>query len=210
MSIKPKRTSESFVDRIGDIKLVLFFGYLIGYPLAVIAPIYIDPLLKSHVQFGSREYPYAFFCLPIYATLIATELIIMKRFTTVKSLYVSVGVFFLAIIVTFPIFLPERPHGNVLFVGVSTVFFSAFSIFAWELRKKVFEYTQLLQRPKGSVIEYLKVLTSFVRQGALGALALFGALFFAAITSVQNYNQWIVQDKSEVFLLNYNATTEIV
>src|ERR1043166_11325 len=121
-----------------DIKVLIIVGHAIGYPLAVFAPIFIDPVLKSHVVYSTRSYPYALLCVPIYVTLLFTQFLILRRHSALKSLYASVCIFFSSIIVSLPIFLPEFPHGNVLAVGIMTAFLSAFAIFVWSIGERIF------------------------------------------------------------------------
>jgi hypothetical protein len=50
----------------------------------------------------------------------------------------------------------------------------------------------------------MKVLFSFVRQGAFAGVTLFGALFFAAFATAFKYTEFTVTSKSDAFLLNIN------
>jgi hypothetical protein len=194
---------------IRDIKVLLAVGYIIGYPLAVLAPILIDPLLKSHVNYPSRNYPYAELCLPIYITLLTAEAALFKWKTTTASLYVSVCIFALSLIVSLPIFLPEFPHGNLLAVGTVTGFLSAFSIFVWSIGDQISINPTALATAGNATFEYLRALLSFVRQGAFAGVALFGALFFAAFTTEFQYIDTTVTAQADKFLLHINTSAQI-
>ena len=122
---------------IKDIKILLFVGYAFSYVLAIFAPIVFDPILKAHVLFSPRHYPYAILCLPIYILLLGVVSIIFLRGKTVRSLYTSVLVYIAAIVLTFPIFLPEFPHGNVFSVGITSAFIFAFSAFVWSVSNRI-------------------------------------------------------------------------
>lgn len=73
-----------------DIKLLLILGYTIGYPLAVVPPMIIDPRLTSHVEFSSRHYPDAIFCLPIFLSLAIFIIELFKVKSSLYTLYSSV------------------------------------------------------------------------------------------------------------------------
>ncbi len=197
------------MSSIRDIRILLFIAHAIGYPLAVLPPIFIDPLLKSHTVYPLRQYSYAIFCLPIYILLLSAQYFVLTKRKTLKSLYISVCIFLAATIVSLPIFLPELPHGNVFNVAVITAFFSAFAIFVWSIGDRISMDPTTLRSAGHETFEYLKALFAFLRQGAFAAVALFGALFFAAFTTGFKYIESIVTDKSDVFLLNLNLSFQI-
>lgn len=192
-----------------DIKALLFVGYAVGYLMAVFGPVVLDPLLKSHVLFSARTYPHAFLCIPIYVIMLGTQLLIFRLITTLTKLYTSVIVFLAAICVSLPIFLPEFPHGNVLFVGIMTTFLSSFAIFVWSISNQIAINPRALGSAGVATLEYLKALFAFVRQGAFAGVALFGALFFAAYTTGFKFVEAVVTDKSDLFLLNSNVGVQI-
>src|SRR5437016_10634408 len=63
---------------LSDIAVLLFLGYVVGYPLAVYGPIFIDPALKSHLLYPPRHYKYAFVCIFIFISLLFVEAILLK------------------------------------------------------------------------------------------------------------------------------------
>jgi hypothetical protein len=186
---------------IRDIKILLFVGYAFAYPLAVLAPILIDPLLKTHVVFPSREYPNAKLCFLIYALLLGSQCILLIKAKRLLVLYSSICVFLIAIAVSLPIFLPEFPHGNLFAVGVTTAFLSAFTIFVWWIGDQISIDPTSLESAGHETFEYMKALFTFVRQGAFAGVTLFGALFFAAYSTVT--------DKHDLFLLKLNTGFQI-
>lgn len=192
-----------------DIKILLFLGYALSYLLAVVPPIVIDPLLKSHVTYPSRHYSHAYLCALIYASLLVAEFIILRSTKKLATLYASVGPFVAAIALSFPIFLPEFPHGNVFAVGSTTAFLSLFTVFVWWMCSHISADAQSLTSAGQASFEYLKTLFAFARQGAFAGVTLFGALFFAAFTTEFKYSETTVTEKSEVFLLNINAALQI-
>jgi hypothetical protein len=200
---------EDQMRSLKDIKLLLWFGYAIAYPLAVLPPIVIDPLLRSHVYYSSRQYPYAFLSIPIFALLLAAQYLWLRTAKSVKSLYASVGIFFLSTLMTLPLFQPEFPHGNVITVGVLASFFCSFSIFVWSIGRQISIYTEGLTSEGTGTVEYMTALSGFVRQGAFAAVALFGALFFGAFATLFGYVESVVTEKADLFLLKYNTAFQI-
>jgi hypothetical protein len=208
-SAVPDGTHSAYTPSTRDIKILLFVSYAFGYVLAVLPPIFIDPLLKSHVLFSSRHYPYALVCLPIYGLLVGVQFFLLKRAETLKPFYFSVCVFLIAILITFPLFLPEFPHGNVFAVGAMTTFLSALSVFVWSISRQITVDSKSLRSAGLATLEYMKVLFAFVRQGAFAGVALFGALFLAAYATGFKFVEAVVTDKSELFLLNSNLALQI-
>src|SRR6202035_2991599 len=192
-----------------DIKVLLFTGYALSYLLAVGAPIVIDPLLTSHVTYPSRHYPFAYLCAPIFVFLLIAEFIILRLTKNLAALYGSVAPFLAAILLSFPIFLPEFPHGNIFAVGSTTAFLSLLTMFVWSMCNHISEDAKSLTSTGQASFEYLKTLFAFARQGAFACVTLFGALFFAAFTTEFKYSETTVTEKSEVFLLNINAALQI-
>jgi hypothetical protein len=192
-----------------DIKILLFVGFAIGYPLAVLPAILIDPLLKSHVLYPARNYPYGFVCVPIYLTMLTMQFLIMTKGRSVRFLYVSVLIFLISIVMSLPLFMPEFPHGNIFQVGLVTTFLCCFSIFVWSIGRQIALYTESLTPSVRATVDFITALLSFVRQGAFAAVTLFGVLFYGAFTTVFSYVDAVVTDKSDVFLLKYNTAFQI-
>jgi hypothetical protein len=197
------------MNSIKDIKILLFLGYAVGYPLAVLPPIFMDPLLKSHVLFASRSYVHARWCIAIYLLLICGQSILLTRSQRIRSLYFSVCGFMISIVVSLPLFLPEFPHGNLFAVGITTTFLSAFSIFVWSIGLQISIDPESLKSSGEATFDYIKALFSFVRQGAFAGVALFGALFFAAFSTEFKYVENTVTDKRDIFLLNLNIALQV-
>jgi hypothetical protein len=113
------------------------------------------------------------------------------------------------IILSLPVFLPEFPHGNLISVGAATAFLCAFSIFVWSIGSHVLLDSESVDAAGFATFEYMKVLFSFVRQGAYAGVALFGALFLTSYATGFKYAESTVTDKSDLFLLNANVAFQI-
>jgi hypothetical protein len=204
-------------DSRGDLKILLFVAYAIAYPLAVLPPIYMDPLIKSHIFYGPRHYDHWYLCIPIYLGLIGIQLFLLfflrksslKKLESFGSLYSSVGVFLISIVVSQPIFLPELPHGNLLNVGSVTSFVSALTIFVWWVGEEMSVDDEMVKSGGTQTFEYMKSLFTFVRQGAFAGVTLFGVLFFAAFSTEFEYSKTMLTDKQDIFMMNLNIAAQI-
>jgi hypothetical protein len=194
---------------IKDIKILLFVAYAVAYPLAVVPPIYIDPLITSHIFYGPRRYEDAYMCGPIYLGLLSAELVLLINSKGLNSLYYSICLFLIAIIISLRIFLPELPHGNLFNVGMTTSFLCALTIFVWSIGGKISVDSETLKTGGNATFEYMKALFAFVRQGAFAGVALFGALFFAAFSQDMKYSTNMLDDKRDIFLMNLNSGMQI-
>jgi hypothetical protein len=193
-----------------DIKIVLFLGYVVGYSLAVVPPIFIDHRLASHtIYYPPRNYPDAILCLPIGAALLTLEIILLYRSKNVTSIYASVVLFIVSIVCSLPIFKPEMPHGNLFVVGATTSFLSAFTIFVWWMCDNLARQSMTVVTCGPGSLEYLKTIYTLARQSAFAGVTLFGALFFAAFTTESKYLEATVTSKSDIFLLNLNIQFQI-
>ena len=150
---------------------MLFFCYAIGYLLAAVPPLFIDPLLKSHVLYPRpRHYDYALACIPIFLLLVLAESALLIRARGVRVLYTSASVFLVAILLTVPILRPELPHGNLVAVGIETICVAGFAVFVWSIGERISSDTNSLQSAGPATFEYLKALLSFARQGAFAGV----------------------------------------
>lgn len=198
--------------KLSDIKILLLIGYMLGYPLAVVPPMFIDHMLTTHFKFPEpRYYPDAQVYCPIIWLAMLVMIASIFRWSRLKlpSLYASVCIFVAAIVASFKLFLPEFPHGNLLSVGATTAFLSAFTIFAWSIGDQVLIDPESIKDAGNSTFEYLKALLSFVRQGAFAGVTLFGVLFLAAFTTEFQYADATVKSDSDKFILHINIAAQI-
>jgi hypothetical protein len=192
-----------------DIKILLLAGYAAGYIVAVSAPIFIDPLHKSHVVYSSRNYPHAILCVPIFLLLFTVEIFILKSAKTTLRMYLSACVFLTSIAISLPIFLPEFPHQNLFAVGTTTTFLSGFTIFVWSIGDRINLSEDILKSAGVATFDYIKAVFTFMRQAAFAGVALFGALFFAAFATEFKYDTTTVTDKSDQFWLMLNTSLQL-
>jgi hypothetical protein len=199
-----------------DLKILLFVAYAIAYPLAVLPPIYMDPLV-NHIVYGHRQYDHRYLCIPIYLGLISIQLFLLffmrksplRRLEGFGLIYSSIGIFVISIMVSQPIFLPELPHGNLLNVGSVTSFVSALTIFVWWIGEQMSVDDELIQSGGMQTFEYMKSLFTFVRQGAFAGVTLFGVLFFAAFRTEFEYSKTMLTEQEDIFMMNLNIAAQI-
>jgi hypothetical protein len=101
--------SRLFRCRIG---LISFVGYATG----VCGVSVIDPILTSHVLFGSRHYPYAWVWWLLSPLTFIAPYVLLRRYRAKHSTaIISVApLAILGVIASF-FFPPERPHAGILF-----------------------------------------------------------------------------------------------
>jgi hypothetical protein len=194
---------------VRDVKILLMFGYAMAYPLAVLAPILIDPRLATHAAFQARTYPRAWLCLPIYIFLLGLVLAMFKLKSTVSVLYLSICTFASAIVISLPIFLPEFPHGNLFAVGTVTSLLFAFTIFMWSACEGICMDAKSTVGAGDASLSYLKELLSFVRQTTFAGVGVFSGLLYGVFTLEFEYINNISSNPSDKFLLSLNAGAQV-
>ncbi len=104
---------------------------MLGYLVATIPPIIIDPKLIHHVRYGARHYPIGWWVLPISIVVgIATYAVMALVREQKRTIWNSIPLL-LATGCSLPFFRPEFPHMTVL---TATVFTFLLSIAATWIR----------------------------------------------------------------------------
>jgi hypothetical protein len=103
--------------------LALAICNCIGYLLSTIPLTIVDPLLESHVRFGARSYPYAWWIWPIsVCVMVGTFKLTYFIKSRLLRLAGATGVFAFFCGVSLLIFKPEMPHCYV--IGNATIWVS--------------------------------------------------------------------------------------
>jgi hypothetical protein len=189
-------------------KYFLFFGYVVGYIMAVVPPIFLDPILSTHVRYGPRNYPLAPFTVLILALLGVAEVIVLRRAKRPHQLYWSLLPYGFAFILTLPIFLPEMPHGNVAGVSLTLLGISAIAIFVTSVSENVGLDNSKLRPGDGDQREYLKEALSASKQLTFGLLAGYVGVIISWYAVAIQYLKGIVTEPGELFLLSSNASLQ--
>jgi hypothetical protein len=173
---------------------------VIGYLLATVPQVILDPLFSHHVAYTNpRHYPFAWLIAPIAVILFVVTLVVSSK-THRRRYYLAMIPFFVACAVSVPIFAPEIPHGNLLFVCVVWLIFSA--VTAWIHDRPIVSPAD--NNPKLSAqaqIEYIKEQTAIWKACTLGLLAVYLAGIVTATKELHDYDALLIKDPREVFFL---------
>jgi len=170
---------------------------LIGYLLASVPQTYLDARLFTHILYPSRQYRFAYLIVPIAIAVFATSLLVAVRARGHRRLAVLLP-FLTACCVSAPIFRPEVPHGNLLFVGAVWMFIAL--ITTW-----VHEYK--LSDPGGSPavfeakIEYVKEQSSFWKGISYGLVIAYLGMILSLVRDLHSAVTDLVTSPREKIVL---------
>jgi hypothetical protein len=165
---------------------------MIGYSLSVGVPTYLDPLIKHHVAFGARVYPYGYLILipgPLLAIL-AYRLNVSEKFGYLnKALFTSISL----IIVTWatlPYFRPETPHIQVFLGPICFGLIISISIYIHHIKINFdFVHNNLLS--ESVKIEKIKLDYDIWMKIFLTSLTTYGAIFIGVLAfSLNMIKMW--------------------
>jgi hypothetical protein len=173
------------VDRRFSIRIALFnfLGYCSGTMTAWI----LDSRLQSHVLYGRRYYPYAWFWVSLSPLVFLGTYILLRRLSLKSKLLVLIGSFAPLVIFGVPAslgFPPERPHMGIF---SSTFGFALLSFLTTWLHLSIdFDYVNKMKVPYEARLERLKASISMWQgiaiYGAAGYMAF--AISWAYVVSV--------------------------
>jgi len=176
---------------------------LLGYLLATIPQVILDPLLFSHVAFHDRHYPQAWLVAPIAISVLITTFLAACRERKHRTVIVMLP-FTVACVLSIPIFTPELPHGNLTFVFVVWLVLGMSTMWLHDLSLN--NPADRVPLPAESVqIEYIKEQLAIWKACTFGIVALYLGLLVTTLKELHAFNHDIVEDKAEIFLLDiYN------
>jgi hypothetical protein len=186
-------------------KLTLFFGYIVSYAAAVAAPIFIDPVLTTHVRYGPRSYPFAPLTVLILIVLAVSEFRMLRRIEHSNLLYKSLIPYSVCLAVTLPLFGPEWLHGNITFVWWNVLLISAMGITIEISSKDLLLDDNRLQTPAAAQREYLREAISMSKQTIFALLAIYMGFVIGWYSRVLDNVKEIVMEDGESFLLSRNV-----
>ena len=192
----------SFALRIASAGMV---GYLYGT-----VPVYfIDPLLASHVRFPSRVYPHRTLPLVgvIAVVLWVTSFLAVRRATKKVGerwcLFVACAIPpICAALVTFPLYLPEFPHGAIWGQCIMVVVVSVVSAWIHSHVRDSRPTTKMGISVIRGTVESAKEEATFWRQVMFGFLASYLAILISWMQFVAAMNGQMVRQPEEIFLVN--------
>lgn len=174
----------------------------LGYGFATGIPTYVDPLLKSHVRFGVRQYPLGFWvllgCPVIYALTLA--LLRQTRWRLPVAALSSAPLLLCSLLAIWN-FAPEFPHAAMVTIiaGHAVVGVVATSIHCRDYDKRSLADHSIACQAR---IEIAKETIGFWR---MATMSIGVACFAAAIPLVdftQRWNARFLTDPAEQHLLN--------
>jgi hypothetical protein len=173
---------------------------LVGYLLATLPPVVLDRKLLSHVAFPGRRYEHAGWIIPI-ATLLFIVTLGLSIYTPKRHYMLVTLPFVAACIVSIPIFRPEMPHGNLIFVGTAWFLLGALTVWI-HIREiqNLAEHKPLAA--SNARIEFIKEETAIWKGIALGLGTGYLAIVVTLTLAFHTANKEIVTSPSDFFLLN--------
>lgn len=183
------------------------FAMLVGYLLATVPQVYLDQLIQSHVAFKPRHYPLAYLIAPIGGWVLVVTLYAVVRAPAHLQL-LSLLPFIAGCTVSLPIFTPEVPHGNLLFVGIVWLLLGAVTI--WVHAYPIMGLPKDSYRPTAQAqIEYVKAQSAVWKSIALGLLAAYLGVIVTLVRELHVANEALVSAPQDRFLLNGYINLEV-
>jgi len=186
-------------------KRILFYGYLTGYILQIVGPIFIDPLLTTNVLYGVRTYPYVILTIPIFLILVSAEYAILNWAERTKDLYWTLVPYSVAFALTLPLFVPGFPHANVTFIYVCGLVISALAIAIQQNIEGLRLDQSALQTGGRQLVDYLKEALSLSKQIMVALLAGYAGLVITFYSRMIALNGITVSNADEVLLMSMNT-----
>ena len=180
----------------------LICGHLLGYLLAVLGPVVLDPRLTTHIRFGARTYPDAWMCWPLAGILFLSQLLIARTTRKDALLYLHLLPFVLVSIATLFVFRPpEFPHMNVVFVTCGFLVLSAITIFLHCTGSGMLSLNLHEPYDRAFLSDYLKDYVSFWKQATMTTIALYFGLIISWYKLAVDLSKDTATDKGEARLL---------
>ena len=195
----PSKPGSTFPWRIG---ITMVAGYL----LATVPQVIIDPLLRSHINYPNRHYPFAYLIAPIAVAVFVVTVVIASRLSRRYRL-AAVLPFIAGCILSAPIFAPEIPHGNLVFIGA-----------IWSLLGSVTIWVQGYQvanpNLSGDValqarMEYIKEQTSFWKGLGYGLIAAYLGALITLVQSLHRASSDFISSPRDLLIMDRYTNVEI-
>ncbi|HEY2234857.1 MAG TPA: hypothetical protein VGK01_15405 [Candidatus Angelobacter sp.] len=173
---------------------------LVGYLLATLPPIVLDPRLPSHVAFpGGRHYERAYYIVPIALGVVSGTWLWMGNS---RIRYVAITLLFVAAcILSIPIFRPEVPHGNLIFVGTAWSLLSMLTL--WIHTREIRDPSERTPLPASNArIDFIKEETAIWKGVSLGLGTGYLAIVMTLTLAFHTANREIVTSPRDIFILN--------
>jgi hypothetical protein len=180
---------------------------LVGYLLATVPQVILDPRFQSHAVHPHRWYPFAYMITPIAIFVFAATVVVALRIRTRHRLAALVP-FIAGCTLSAPIFKPEVPHGNLLFAGVVWMLMGMLTLWAHGVR-----ITNPLQDGREvaaqACIEFIKEQTAFWKGIGFALLAAFVGVLVTLVQSLHATNAEFLSSRADLLLMARYINQEV-
>ncbi len=178
---------------------------LLGYLLATVPQLVVDPKLTSHVRFGAREYPYGWWVLLIASAVAAWSWHLAggceKGASLGKCCFHGVLPLVVGALASIPIFAPEMPHMNLMFVSFSWTVLTVAGIGLRMLPSWLLDGISASGREDAASREYVRECAILVRNILAGTVVAYFGFVITALKTLHHASTQIVSSKADMFLL---------
>jgi hypothetical protein len=187
---------------------------VVGYLLATVPQVIIDPLLRSHINYPNRHYPLAYLIAPIAIAVFAATVVAASSLPSRYRLSAVVP-YIAGAILSAPIFKPEIPHGNLVFVSAVWVLLG--SVTTWVHGYKIVNPTpDIVNSAQISEVvvlqarfEYIKEQTAFWKGLGLGLVAAYLGALITLVQSLHSANTDFISSPKDLLIMNRYINIEI-
>lgn len=180
---------------------------VVGYLLATVPQVIVDPLLQSHVNYPRRTYPFAYLITPIAIAVFVTTVITALR-SSPRARLTAMVPFIASCVLSAPIFTPEVPHGNLVFVGVIWALLGCITL--WVHGRHVINPMQCENAvAQQARLEYIKEQTSFWKGLGYGLTAAYLGALIALVQGLHKANAEFVSSQKDLLLMARYINVEI-
>lgn len=175
----------------------------LGYLMATIPPLVVDPKLLHHARYGARSYAVGWLVVPIGLVVGLLTFLVMSRIQKRNRPFWTSGPLLVACILSLPLFLPEFPHANVL--GTTAICFALSTLTTWiHYHALDSEYATDEKIDRAARLERAKEEIVFWRSGLTAFLGVFLVVMLSWSGLMIDLARRIDTDPSEQMLL-YNV-----
>jgi hypothetical protein len=180
---------------------VLAASNFVGYLLALVAPIIIDPRLTTHARYGARQYPHAWIAIPIALGIFLATVIYWRVFRSSLARLLGAAPLLLGTAISLPLFTPEFPHMGVS--GPALIWALITTLWMWtrDLDSDIAQCDRSGGKEPMS-IEVVRSRLSFCRILLLAFLLGGGFMLVTVLFVNSRFNETFVSDRSELFTVN--------
>lgn len=179
---------------------------VVGYLLATVPQVIVDPLLRSHVNYPRRTYPFAYLITPIAIAVFVTTVITAFR-SSPRARLTAMLPFIAGCVLSAPIFTPEVPHGNLVFVGVIWALLGCITL--WVHGRRVINPMHCENVVAQARLEYIKEQTSFWKGLGYGLTAAYLGALITLVQGLHKANAEFVSSQEDLLLMARYINAEI-